>query len=128
VSSLSGSAGIESGDGETLRDGRVVVSTPEKLDFTLRNDPILIDDIGLIVLDEGHMRGCGGRTSARSDTRRWFNVQLVARMLPTGASYSSRLSSLTPEEMSDLAAWLRDDEPGEPIHSSWRPTTGTSSS
>ena len=33
-------------------------NTPtEKLDFALRNDPSLIDDVGLIVLDEGHMIG-----------------------------------------------------------------------
>jgi len=34
-----------------------VIATPEKLDFALRSDPSLIDDVGLIVLDEGHMIG-----------------------------------------------------------------------
>jgi replicative superfamily II helicase len=57
VSSLYGSAGVASGDSETLRDGKIVVATPEKLDFALRNDASVIDDVGLIVLDEGHMLG-----------------------------------------------------------------------
>jgi replicative superfamily II helicase len=30
-----------------------VVATPEKLDFALRNDPPLIDDVGLLVFDGG---------------------------------------------------------------------------
>ena len=35
----------------------IIIATPEKLDFALRSDPSLIDDVGLIVLDEGHMIG-----------------------------------------------------------------------
>ena len=38
-----------------------MVGTPEKLDFALRNDPSLIDDVGLVVLDEGHMIGLNER-------------------------------------------------------------------
>jgi len=33
----------------------------EKLDFALRNDPTLLDDVGLVVLDEGHMIGADER-------------------------------------------------------------------
>ncbi len=119
VSSLYGSAGIESGDEETLRDGRVVVSTPEKLDFALRNDPTLIDDVGLIVLDEGHMLGPNER-----EVRYEALVQRLVRRSDAGDRRIVCLSALfpTPEEMSDLVAWLRADEPGEPIHSAWRPT------
>jgi hypothetical protein len=119
VSSLYGSAGIESGDAETLRDGRVVVSTPEKLDFALRNDPTLIDDVGLIVLDEGHMLGPNER-----EVRYEALVQRLVRRPDAAERRIVCLSALfpMPEEMSDLVAWLRADEPGDPIHSSWRPT------
>ena len=119
VSSLYGSAGIESGDEETLRDGRVVVSTPEKLDFALRNDPTLIDDVGLIVLDEGHMLGPNER-----EVRYEALVQRMVRRSDAAERRIVCLSALfpTPEKMSDLVAWLRADEPGEPIHSAWRPT------
>jgi hypothetical protein len=119
VSSLYGAAGIESGDEETLRDGRVVVSTPEKLDFALRNDPTLIVDVGLIVLDEGHMLGPNER-----EVRYEALVQRLVRRSDATERRIVCLSALfpTPEEMSDLVAWLRADEPGEPIHSLWRPT------
>ncbi len=119
VSSLYGAAGIEAGDEETLRDGRVVVSTPEKLDFALRNDPTLIDDVGLIVLDEGHMLGPNER-----EVRYEALVQRLVRRSDAAERRIVCLSALfpTPEEMGDLVAWLRADEPGEPIHSAWRPT------
>jgi hypothetical protein len=119
VSSLYGSAGIESADEETLREGRVVVSTPEKLDFALRNDPTLIDDVGLIVLDEGHMLGPNER-----EVRYEALVQRLVRRPDAAERRIVCLSALfpTPEEMSDLVAWLRADKPGDPIHSAWRPT------
>lgn len=119
VSSLYGAAGIKAGDEETLRDGRVVVSTPEKLDFALRNDPTLIDDVGLIVLDEGHMLGPNER-----EVRYEALVQRLVRRSDAAGRRIVCLSALfpTPEEIRDLVAWLRADEPGDPIHSAWRPT------
>lgn len=119
VSSLYGSAGVESGDAETLREGKIVVSTPEKLDFALRNDTSIIDGVGLIVLDEGHMLGPNER-EVRYEA-------LVQRLLRRGDAADRRfvcLSALfpTPEEMSDLVAWIRQDDPGDPVHSVWRPT------
>jgi hypothetical protein len=119
VSSLYGAAGIESGDEETLRQGQVVVSTPEKLDFALRNDASVIADIGLIVLDEGHMLGPNER-----EVRYEALVQKLVRRADAQSRRIVCLSALfpTPKEMNDLVAWLRADEPGDPIHSSWRPT------
>lgn len=119
VSSLYGSVDIDSGDGETLRQGNIVVSTPEKLSFALKNDYSLIDDVGLIVLDEGHMFG-------RSEREVRYEV-LVEHLLAREDSSERRLVSLsalfpTSEEMTEFVAWIRQDEPGQPIHSDWRPT------
>ena len=119
VSTLYGSAGVESGDAETLRGSQIVVSTPEKLDFALRNDPSIVDDVGLIVLDEGHMLGPNER-----EVR--YEV-LVQRLLRRDDASGRRLICLSalfprPEEMNDLVAWLRKGKPGEPVHSTWRPT------
>ena len=61
VTSLYGAIGTSSIDGQTLMDADVVVATPEKLDFALRQDPQVLDDVGLVVLDEGHMIGLGSR-------------------------------------------------------------------
>ena len=55
VSSLYGSMGVSDVDEDTLRSNQIVVATPEKLDFALRSDPSVLDDVGLVVLDEGHM-------------------------------------------------------------------------
>jgi len=119
VSSLYGSAGIQSSDTETLSEGKIVVSTPEKLDFALRNDPSIIDDVGLIVLDEGHMLGPNER-EVRYEA-------LVQRLLRRGDAAARRIVCLsalfpTPDEMNDLVEWIRQDAPGGPVHSTWRPT------
>jgi len=119
VSSLYGSAGIASSDVEMLRDGKIVVSTPEKLDFALRNDATIIDDVGLVVLDEGHMLGPNER-EVRYEA-------LVQRLLRRPDSISRRIVCLSalfppPDEMRDLVAWLRQDEPGDAVYSTWRPT------
>lgn len=119
VSSLYGSAGIESSDADTLREVKIVVSTPEKLDFALRVDPTIIDNVGLIVLDEGHMLGPSER-----EVRYKALVQRLLRRSDAGSRRIVCLSALfpPPEEMSDLVSWLRRDEPGTAVYSTWRPT------
>ena len=119
VSSLYNSVDLDSGDGETLRQGHIVVSTPEKLSFALRNDSTLIDDVGLIVLDEGHMLGPNER-----EVR--YEV-LVESLLSREDATDRRIVSLsalfpTPDEMANLVSWIRQDVSGTPIHASWRPT------
>ena len=119
VSSLYGAAGIKKGDAETLRGSNIVVSTPEKLDFALRNDPSIIDDVGIIVLDEGHMLG--------SNEREIRHEVLVQRLLRRSDAHGRRIVCLSalfpsPEKMSDFVEWLRQDVPGGPVHSIWRPT------
>jgi len=119
VSSLYGSAGVEACDADTLRTKEIVVSTPEKLDFALRNDRTIIDDVGLIVLDEGHMLGTGER-----EVRYEALVQRLLRRADAGDRRIVCLSALFPEpqKMKDLVAWIRRDRPGESVHSKWRPT------
>ncbi len=119
VSSLYGASGLSAGDEDALRTREIVIATPEKLDFALRSDPTLIDDVGLIVLDEGHMIGPSER-EIRYET-------LVQRLLRRADAPERRivcLSAILPsgDELDDLTAWIRSDEPGEPVRSDWRPT------
>lgn len=119
VSSLYGAIGLSAGDEDALRTREIIIATPEKLDFALRSDPSLIDDIGLIVLDEGHMIGPSER-EIRYET-------LVQRLLRRADASERRivcLSAILPsgDELDDLTAWIRSDEPGEPVRSDWRPT------
>ena len=119
VSSLYGASGLKAGDEDALRSREIIIATPEKLDFALRSDASLIDDIGLIVLDEGHMIGPSER-EIRYET-------LVQRLLRRADAANRRivcLSAILPggDELDDLTAWIRDDQPGGPVRSDWRPT------
>lgn len=119
VSSLYGASGISAGDEDALRSRNIVIATPEKLDFALRNDPSLIDDVGLIVLDEGHMIGPSER-EIRYETL----VQRLLKRTDAGGRRIVCLSAILPggEELDDLTAWIRSDASGTPVRSEWRPT------
>lgn len=119
VSSLYGASGLSASDEDALRTREIIIATPEKLDFALRSDPSLVNDVGLIVLDEGHMIGPSER-EIRYET-------LVQRLLRRPDAAERRivcLSAILPsgDELDDLTAWIRSDEPGDPVRSDWRPT------
>ena len=61
VTSVYGASGVGADDVDTMRSASIVVATPEKLDFAIRQDRSVINDVGLIVLDEGHMIGLSER-------------------------------------------------------------------
>ncbi|HIF9375893.1 TPA: DEAD/DEAH box helicase [Photobacterium damselae] len=119
ISSLYGSMGTSDFEQDVLRTQDIVVGTPEKLDFALRNDPTLIDDIGLVILDEGHMIGL-------SDREINYEVQ-IQRLLKRQDSNERRivcLSAILPsgDQFEDFVGWLRRDKEGDAIQSDWRPT------
>lgn len=119
VSTLYGSIGTSNYEQDVLRSNDIVVGTPEKLDFALRNDPTLIDDIGLIILDEGHMIGLNEREIK-------YEVQ-IQRLLKRADADSRRivcLSAILPEgdQFDDFVSWLRRDKEGKAIQCDWRPT------
>lgn len=119
VSSLYGAAGVTSGDLDTLGNRQIVISTPEKLDFALRNDPSLLDDIGVVVLDEGHLIGPQER-----EIRYEVLVQRLLRRSDAAERRIVCLSAILPDgpQLDDFVSWIRQDEPGAPVKSSWRPT------
>ena len=119
VSSLYGAAPVQLGDKKTLHTADVVVATPEKLDFAARANPAILDDVGLIVLDEGHMFGIDER-----EVRYEALIQCLLRWNDGGNRRFVCLSALFPPpgEMRDLVMWIRRDRPGDPVHSTWRPT------
>jgi hypothetical protein len=119
VSSLYGASGLSAGDEDALKSMNIVIATPEKLDFALRNDSTLIDDIGLVVLDEGHLIGPSER-----EIRYEILVQKLLRRTDADTRRIVCLSAILPdgEQLDDLTAWIRSDVDGEPVRSSWRPT------
>ena len=120
VSSLYGGIGSGAVDESLLRDRDIVVSTPEKLDFALRNEPRLIDDVGLIVLDEGHMIGLEERK-----VRYEVQVQLLLRRSDAATRRIVCLSAVLPQNVDgdDFVGWLTGDR-GEAglVRMDWRPT------
>lgn len=119
ISTLYGSIGTSDFEQDVLKSKDIVVGTPEKLDFALRNDSSLIDDVGLVVLDEGHMIGLNEREIR-------YEVQ-IQRLLKRGDSNSRRivcLSAILPDgdQFEDFVNWLRKDADGGAVLSTWRPT------
>ena len=96
-----------------------MVATPEKLDFALRNDPSLLDDVGLLVFDEGHMIGPNER-----EVRYEVQIQRLLRRPDAQERRIVCLSAILPDgdQLDDFAAWLRRDHPGGLIKNDWRPT------
>lgn len=119
VSSLYGSIGANGADVDALRSRDIVVATPEKLDFALRSDPTLLDDVGLVVLDEGHMIGLGER-----EVRYEAQIQRLLRRPDAAGRRIVCLSAILPEgdQMEDFAAWLTCDKTDGLIKNDWRPT------
>lgn len=119
ISALYGSIGVSSFDEDAIRERDIVVATPEKLDFALRNDPSLLNNVGLLVFDEGHMIGLNER-----EVR--YEVQ-IQRLLRRADAHERRivcLSAILPDgdQLDDFAGWLRRDHPGGVIKHDWRPT------
>lgn len=119
VSSLYGSMGANDLDGDALRSSDIVIATPEKLDFALRSQPSVLDDVGVIVLDEGHMIGAEER-----EVRYEAQIQRLLRRADAGTRRIICLSAVFPEneELDDFVNWITDDAPGGLHKEDWRPT------
>lgn len=114
-----GSMGVSDVDEDTLRTSEIVVATPEKLDFALRSDPTILDDVGLVVLDEGHMIGASER-----EVRYEAQIQRLLRRPDASTRRIVCLSAVFPSgtELEDFVAWITDDEPNGLHQETWRPT------
>lgn len=119
VSGLYGSIGVSAFDEDAIRERHIVIATPEKLDFALRSDPSLLDDVGLLVFDEGHMIGVSER-----EVRYEVQIQRLLRRLDASQRRIVCLSAVLPngDQVDDFANWLRRDQPGGLVRSDWRPT------
>lgn len=132
VTALYGASGVAAADVATLRDADIVVATPEKLDFALRTEPSVLDDVGLVVLDEGHMIGLGTREIRyevlvqrllrRPDALMRRVVCLSAVFGPSGVDAPHPEGAPTDSPFDDFTAWIRNDDVGSAIRSGWRPT------
>lgn len=119
VTSVYGASGLGASDVDTMKSADIVVATPEKLDFAIRQSPEVIEDVGLIVLDEGHMIGLGEREIR-------YEI-LVQRLLRRPDSETRRIVCLSAiftegDPFDAFTQWIRQDREGNAIRSTWRPT------
>src|SRR6266536_2873775 len=99
----------------TFAEDQVLVLTPEKLDLARRLWPEALQDIRLIVLDEGHIVG-----DATRGARYELLVTRLRRRLPEARVLL--LSAVVPAQtLQDFAAWLHAGA-GDVIESDWRPS------
>lgn len=119
ISALYGSTGVTELDEDAIRARDIVVATPEKLDFALRNDPSLLDDVGLLVFDEGHMIGLSER-----EVRYEVQIQRLLKRADAAERRIVCLSAILPDgdQLDDFVSWLRQDQPGGLVKNDWRPT------
>lgn len=119
VSSLYGSMGANDLDGDVLRASDIVVATPEKLDFAIRSEPSVLDDVGVVILDEGHMIGAEER-----EVRYEAQIQRLLRRADADTRRIICLSAVFPEneELDDFVGWITDDADDGLHKEDWRPT------
>ena len=90
------------------RDASVVITTYEKLDSMVRNNPGIMNDVGLLIVDEIHYVG---------DEERGFPLEsLIAKVLYRSNPQIIALSATIPNA-EELARWLG----ARLITSEWRP-------
>ena len=119
ISALYGSVGVSGIDEDAISERNIVVATPEKIDFALRNDPSLLDDVGLLVFDEGHMIGPNER-----EVRYEVQIQRLLKRPDASQRRIVCLSAILPDgdQLHDFANWLRRDQPGGLVKNDWLPT------
>lgn len=119
ISALYSAIGAQAIDIFALKNANIVVLTPEKLHFALRLEPSILDDVGLIILDEGHMIGSNPR-----EIRYEVLVQRLLRREDTSSRRIICLSAVLPsgEDLDDFAHWICQTRECRPIATSWRPT------
>lgn len=118
VSSLPGGLEMDPEDDEAIESSRVFVLTPEKLGGLLRRKPNILESVGLVVVDEMHKLGEGGRGLFLECVIAWL-------LLSAEGNPSLRLlfmSAVLPN-LNEFEVWLRQQEMGLAAKwSTWRPT------
>ncbi|MGE4285099.1 MAG: DEAD/DEAH box helicase [Phycisphaerae bacterium] len=116
VSHLYGGFRVSSADKQLAQDSSIIIATPEKARAILRGSSELLNDIKLIVVDEGHLIGANERYVKNElflDHLRFIANSLNCRIM--------LLSAVLPNP-EHLAAWITGDS-GNVAKSDWKPSS-----
>ena len=115
VSSVLGGFEVDELEAQIIGGADLIVTTPEKLTLLTRIQPELLRQIGLIVLDEGHVI---------EDRERGVGYELLLTKLRHFILPTSKIlfvsAVISSDNAADFAEWLCSDR-GALIESEWRP-------
>lgn len=104
-----------------LEELDIIIVTPEKFDVLLRTNPNLKEDIGLIIVDEGHIMGTYNdeldKYSVRSTKFEFFMYRLKNMFKNSRIAFISGVLS----NIEDFSKWLSNGE-NNLINEEWKPT------
>lgn len=117
VSQLYGSYDLNPVEALLTEEARILIGTPEKLDAVMRYTPEVAEEIGLVIVDEGHIIDSGDR-GLRYEL---FIQRLVRRYQRKGARIIF-ISAVMPN-VEQFGEWIT-GQPGRQglIESDWRPS------
>lgn len=125
VSSVTGSYEIDEFQDFWINEANVLVATPEKIDLLLRMRPEFFENVGLIVIDEGHIIG---NRDERSALLEFLIIRLKRKFRNTNVRFLF-ISAVMPElDAKQFAIWLCRDEsylvrsPIVEFNEEWQPT------
>lgn len=115
VSSVLGGFEVDELEAQIIGGADLIVTTPEKLTLLTRISPELLSDVGIVILDEGHIiedreRGVGYEL---------LLTRLLRRMLPE-AKVLFISAVISSENAADFAEWLCMSRQSL-LESNWRP-------
>ena len=98
-----------------MKQTRIIVATPEKIDAFLRYDPEFAAQVRLVIIDEGHIIS----STERGVRFEFFLHRLVTRFSSSDVRFFL-LSAVLPN-LDQFAAWIT-GAPDNTIESDWRPS------
>ena len=106
---------IDDLEGSLVDSSDLLIITPEKLTLLLRTRPQHFENVGLVVLDEGHIIDTNDRGIG-------YEILLtrLRQNLPDDARFLFLSAVISDENAADFAEWLCGD-PGAVASSEWRP-------
>ncbi len=115
VSHIYGGARVSRIDVELIEESSVIIATPEKVRVLFRSVPSLLDNVKLVVVDEGHLIGPSERYIRNElfiDHLRSFSRSIGSRIL--------LLSAVLPNSK-QMAEWITGDQNVRAV-SQWKPS------